>query len=193
MRLYTRSGDKGKTRVIGGTREKDDIRIQAYGTCDELNAFVGKAAVTLPPTLFPDIKPELVRIQHELFDCGSDLSSVKETAEWKVDEPMVTFLEEKIDAYTEEAPALQRFILPGGSEAAADLHICRTVARRTERLISSLQKVEPVNEYVLKYLNRLSDYFFAAARVANARQSVSDVEYERSAVVFQDTQNKNNS
>ncbi|WP_093335559.1 cob(I)yrinic acid a,c-diamide adenosyltransferase [Salibacterium halotolerans] len=184
MRLYTRSGDKGRTRVIGGTRDKDDIRVEAYGTCDELNAFTAKAEAVLDKQLFPDIAAELTRIQHELFDCGSDLASVKEDAVWKMDDQPVSRLEKSIDVYTEEAPELQRFILPGGSSAAAELHICRTIARRTERIITALAKEETMNGEVLTYINRLSDYFFAAARVVNSRMNVADVEYERSAVVF---------
>ncbi|MDQ0299483.1 cob(I)alamin adenosyltransferase [Salibacterium salarium] len=189
MKLYTRSGDKGKTSVIGGKRDKDDIRIEAYGTCDELNAFVGRAAALLDYERFPDIKMELAQIQHELFDCGSDLSSIKKDTTFKVDESMITFLEERMDDYTEEAPSLQRFILPGGTSAAAELHVCRTVTRRAERLTAKLMREEEMNEDVFKYLNRLSDYFFAAARVVNYRLEIADVEYERSAIVFH-TSNK---
>ncbi|RSL32067.1 cob(I)yrinic acid a,c-diamide adenosyltransferase [Salibacterium salarium] len=184
MKLYTRSGDKGQTSIIGGKRDKDDIRIEAYGTCDELNAFVGRAAALLNEEMFSDIKSELITIQHELFDCGSDLSTVKKDATFKVDESMITFLEERMDDYTEEAPPLQRFILPGGTSAASELHVCRTVARRAERLTAKLMKEEAIHEEVFKYLNRLSDYFFAAARVVNYRLEIADVEYERSAIVF---------
>ncbi|MFD2704396.1 cob(I)yrinic acid a,c-diamide adenosyltransferase [Salibacterium lacus] len=190
MRLYTRSGDQGKTRVIGGTRDKDDIRIEAYGTCDELNACTAKAAAVLDDALFPDIAGELRRIQHELFDCGSDLSSIKEDAEWKMGCESITYLERRIDIYTEEAPALQRFILPGGTTASAELHICRTVARRAERQITTLAKMETINEEVQRYINRLSDYFFAAARIVNHRLDIADIEYKRSAVVFREGHNK---
>ncbi|WP_018922187.1 cob(I)yrinic acid a,c-diamide adenosyltransferase [Salsuginibacillus kocurii] len=184
MKLYTKKGDQGKTSIIGGRRDKDDIRIEAYGTCDELNAFVGQAVSSLSVETFPDLVQELVNIQHELFDCGSDLATVKENPEYKVTEDMTTFLEKRIDAYTEECSELKRFILPGGSQSAALIHVCRTVARRAERETARLNKEEEINLEVLKYLNRLSDYFFAAARVANHRLQVADVEYERSAIVF---------
>ncbi|RKD72888.1 ATP:cob(I)alamin adenosyltransferase [Sinobaca qinghaiensis] len=190
MKLYTRSGDKGTTGIIGGRRDKDHIRVEAYGTCDELNSFVGRAVALLDDEMFPDMKSELIRIQHELFDCGSDLANVKEDAEFKVTPEMVTALEEHIDEYIPQAPELQRFILPGGSIAAAEMHILRTVTRRTERLTAALMKEEPINEHVFKYLNRLSDYFFAAARVVNAREKVADIEYERSAIVFKGSRKK---
>ena len=102
---------------------------------------------------------------------------------------MVENLESRIDSYIEEAPPLERFILPGGSESAAAIHIARTVVRRAERCIVSLQKGE-INEVVLKYVNRLSDYLFAVARVINARLQVKDVEYNRSAIVFRDKKEK---
>lgn len=100
---------------------------------------------------------------------------------YKATEEMVAFLEQRIDAYIQEAPPLEKFILPGGSKAAAALHLARTVIRRAERCIVSLQKAEPINDVVLKYMNRLSDYLFSAARVVNARLGVKNVEYERSA------------
>ncbi len=187
MKLYTRTGDEGKTSVIGGRLMKDDIRVAAYGTTDEANSFVGVALTQLDDELFPDIKAELIKIQHELFDCGGDLATVKlrENHEYKATQDMVDFLEERIDVYIQEAPELERFILPGGSKAAATIHVCRTVTRRAERLITTLHReAEPVNPIVLKYINRLSDYFFAIARVINHRLHVKDVEYERSAIVF---------
>ncbi|WP_240377709.1 cob(I)yrinic acid a,c-diamide adenosyltransferase [Bacillus piscicola] len=192
MRLYTKTGDKGQTSLKGGRRSKSDLRVEAYGTCDELNSFVGRAAALLDDEVFPDIKPELVNIQHELFDCGSDLSTIRKEPEFKVKEEMITFLEERIDEYVKEAPELQRFILPGGSIASAELHVCRTVARRTERLCAALMDKEEINQEVFKYLNRLSDYFFAVARVVNYRQQVRDVEYERSAIVFRKPKQKKN-
>ena len=101
---------------------------------------------------------------------------------------MITYLEEQIDRYTEEAPALERFILPGGSQAAATLHIVRTIARRAERqVVSLLKQDETTSELALQYLNRLSDYFFAVARIVNYRAGINDVEYERSAIVFRES------
>ncbi|WP_078553215.1 cob(I)yrinic acid a,c-diamide adenosyltransferase [Bacillus alkalicellulosilyticus] len=192
MRLYTRTGDEGKTSVIGGRLFKDDMRVEAYGTTDELNSFVGVAITQLDEKVFPDIQAELVKIQHELFDCGGDLAMVKETDKrsYKVTEDMITFLEERIDEYIKEAPELERFILPGGSPVAATLHVCRTITRRAERRITTLQLAGESNPIVLKYINRLSDYFFAIARVANSRLGVQDVEYERSAIVFREGKRK---
>lgn len=190
MKLYTRTGDEGKTSVIGGRLDKDHIRVEAYGTTDELNSFVGLAVTKLDQPLFPDILGELEKIQHELFDCGGDLALVSTKYPYKATDEMVTFLEERIDAYIVEAPELEKFILPGGSEAAAIAHVCRTVTRRAERLVVQLQKIDDTNPIVLKYLNRLSDYFFAIARVINHRYGVKDVEYERSALVFRDKNGK---
>ena len=192
MRLYTRTGDEGKTSVIGGRLAKDDTRVVAYGTTDEVNCFVGQAITQLDPEVFPDIIEELVKIQHELFDCGGDLAMLKVSEErpYKAKEEIVTYLESRIDEYIKEAPELERFILPGGAPAAATLHVCRTVTRRAERYASRLQREAETNPIVLKYLNRLSDYFFAIARVVNARLGVKDVEYERSAIVFREGKRK---
>ncbi|MBU7593343.1 cob(I)yrinic acid a,c-diamide adenosyltransferase [Metabacillus halosaccharovorans] len=184
MNLYTRTGDSGKTSIIGGRVDKDHLRVEAYGTIDEANSFIGQAMTFLTDPIFQDIYQELEKIQHELFDCGGDLAVVKEKYPYKAKEEMVTLLEERIDHYVKEAPPLEKFILPGGSNAAAVIHIARTVTRRAERCTVSLQKEMDINDVVLKYLNRLSDYLFAVARVINFRLGVKDVEYERSALVF---------
>ncbi|MGQ4664417.1 cob(I)yrinic acid a,c-diamide adenosyltransferase [Metabacillus halosaccharovorans] len=184
MNLYTRTGDSGKTSIIGGRVDKDHLRVEAYGTIDEANSFIGQAMTLLTDPIFQDIYQELEKIQHELFDCGGDLAVVKEKYPYKAKEEMVTLLEERIDHYVKEAPPLEKFILPGGSNAAAVIHIARTVTRRAERCTVSLQKEMDINGVVLKYLNRLSDYLFAVARVINFRLGVKDVEYERSALVF---------
>lgn len=184
MNLYTRTGDSGKTSIIGGRVDKDHLRVEAYGTIDEANSFVGQAMTLLTDPLFEDIYNELEKIQHELFDCGGDLAVVKEKYPYKTTADMVEFLEKRIDYYVKEAPKLERFILPGGSPASAAIHLARTVTRRAERCTVSLQKEMVINDIVLKYLNRLSDYFFAISRVINHRLGVKDVEYERSALVF---------
>ncbi|WP_020059642.1 cob(I)yrinic acid a,c-diamide adenosyltransferase [Bacillus sp. 123MFChir2] len=186
MKLYTKTGDKGRTSLIGGRVDKDDLRVEAYGTLDEANSFIGHAMTLLQGELFQDIYQELEKIQHELFDCGGDLAIVKKKISYKVTEDIITFLEKRIDVYVKEAPLLERFILPGGSEGAAIIHIARTVTRRAERSIVSLKKQDEINEHVLQYVNRLSDYLFAVARVVNARSHVNDVEYKRSAIVFRD-------
>lgn len=188
MKIYTRTGDKGQTGIIGGRVEKDDLRVEAYGTVDELNGFVALAQAELDIENNKDIADDLIKIQHELFDLGGDLASVVEKRPDKMKPEMITYLEEQIDRYTEEAPPLEKFILPGGSKASATLHVVRTITRRAERLVVSLMKQdETTSELALQYLNRLSDYFFAVARIVNYRASIKDVEYERSAVVFRES------
>lgn len=185
MRIYTRTGDKGQTGVIGGRVDKDDARVEAYGTTDELNCFVGQAISVLPEETFADLKADLQTIQHELFDCGSDLALLKpELRPYKVTADLVDKLEAWIDKYDAETPDIEKFILPGGSAASSLLHVCRTVCRRAERRVVTLSKQAEINEEVRRYLNRLSDLFFTVARTANHRQGVPDVEYARSADVF---------
>ncbi|URM32907.1 cob(I)yrinic acid a,c-diamide adenosyltransferase [Cytobacillus firmus] len=191
MKLYTRTGDEGKTSIIGGRVEKDDVRVEAYGTVDEVNCFVGQAMTQLDPAIFQDVLEDLEKIQHELFDCGGDLANVTKKRELKLTKESVDYLETKIDRLIEEAPKLERFILPGGAPASASIHIARTVTRRAERLVVSLKKADPDTSAVaLKYLNRLSDYFFALARVINFRLNQKDVEYVRSANVFREGKRK---
>ncbi|KOP79601.1 cob(I)yrinic acid a,c-diamide adenosyltransferase [Cytobacillus solani] len=191
MKIYTRTGDKGKTSIIGGRVDKDDIRVEAYGTVDEANCFVGQAMTQLDPAIFQDVLEDLEKIQHELFDCGGDLANVTKNRELKLTMEAVEYLEKRIDAFTEEAPKIERFILPGGTPASASIHIARTVTRRAERLVVSLMKADPeVSEISLKFINRLSDYFFALARVINFRLNQKDVEYIRSAKVFREGKRK---
>lgn len=186
MKLYTKTGDRGKTSLIGGRADKDHLRVEAYGTLDEANSFIGLAQSYLKAeeALFHDILSELTAIQHELFDCGSDLAHVNVQEEGKLKAESITMLEERIDAYVEEAPQLTKFILPGGTEPASFLHAARTVIRRAERKIVALAKEEDIPPLALPYVNRLSDYLFAAARIVNHRLGEVDVEYERSADVF---------
>ncbi|GFN30922.1 cob(I)yrinic acid a,c-diamide adenosyltransferase [Paenibacillus xylaniclasticus] len=186
MRLYTKTGDGGTTSLKGGRVSKDDSRVEAYGTIDELNSYVGIAAAQA--AALPQVQAladELIEIQQELFDCGSDLAfSAPAEPHYKVTSDMIVRLESWIDAHSDAAPAIKRFILPGGSPLSASLHVCRTVCRRAERCIVTMGSEHPVPSDVLKYVNRLSDYFFAAARAANAALGVPDTEYVRSANVF---------
>lgn len=185
MKLYTKTGDTGKTSIIGGRVDKDHARVEAYGTIDELNSFIGKAVTELDKGIFADILTDLESIQHELFDGGGDLANVMKNRVYKLTEAPIEVLEKRIDKLAEEAPALTKFILPGGSQAAATLHIARTIARRAERqTVTLMREVEDVSPIVQKYLNRLSDYLFAAARVVNFRLNIGDVEYVRSGDVF---------
>ncbi len=185
MKLYTKTGDTGKTSLMGGRVRKDHLRVEAYGTIDELNSFIGKAVSELDEALFQDLLTDLETIQHELFDCGGDLANVIKERKYKLQETSIEVLEKRIDVLSEEAPPLKRFILPGGTPAAATLHIARTVTRRAERqVVTLINEIEDVPTIVQKYLNRLSDYFFAAARVVNFRMNVKDIEYIRSGDVF---------
>lgn len=185
MSIYTRSGDQGQTSVIGGRVNKDDVQVEAYGSIDELNSFVGQAASLSDEETFGDLRAQLLQIQQELFDCGSDLAYVKlSESRYKVTPELAERLEEWIDRHVSEHPPLEKFILPGGTPLAAALHVCRTVCRRAERRVVTLSMGKEINAEALKYLNRLSDYFFAAARTANHRRQVADVEYVRSRKVF---------
>ena len=170
-KIYTRTGDKGTTALGNGERvAKHDARVNAYGTSDELNATVGVARLHAEG----DMDQRLSLIQNDLFDLGADLcrpdmasDAEAEYTPLRVVEAQVNRLEAEIDAMNASLSPLRSFILPGGSALSAHLHICRTVARRAERLATELAEVEDVNPLAVKYLNRLSDWFFVAARTAN--------------------------
>ncbi|MBE3551924.1 MAG: cob(I)yrinic acid a,c-diamide adenosyltransferase [Kyrpidia tusciae] len=191
MSIYTRSGDRGRTRLVGGVRDKDDIRVEAYGTVDEANAFVGEAISRLDPVRDGDLAGHLLEIQQELFDCGADLAALPGKRPYKVHAEMINRLEPLIDSYLAEARPVERFILPGGHPAAAALHVCRVLVRRAERRVVTLSQREEINPEVLRYLNRLSDFFFAAARAINARTGTGDIEYVRSPIVFRNSGGQN--
>ncbi|QHQ37114.1 cob(I)yrinic acid a,c-diamide adenosyltransferase [Algicella marina] len=170
-RIYTRTGDAGETALGNGTRvPKHSLRVEAYGTVDEANAAVGLARLHAGG----ELDEGLSRIQNDLFDLGADLcrpDMEKDTeAEYpplRMTESQVKRLESEIDHYNADLSPLRSFILPGGTPLAAHLHLCRTVTRRAERLAVALAQVETVNEHAVKYLNRLSDYFFVIGRTAN--------------------------
>lgn len=188
MKIYTRTGDKGKTRIIGNdVLYKSAQRIEAYGSVDELNSLVGVVIADLNENT-KVLQDELTEIQQLLFDCGTDLAISKDDKKhdfiFTEDKKYVDWLEKKIDEYTAKVPKIKKFILPGGSKTAASLHYARTVTRRVERQIVALLQEEPINDYVLKFINRLSDYFFAAARYANVLDGVEDVQYRNSKPVF---------
>lgn len=184
MRLYTRTGDEGQTGVIGGRVNKDDVRVEAYGTTDEVNAFVSEAIIRMDSQTHQDMIQDLTEIQHELFDAGGDLAQAGKKRQYKVTAEMVSRLEEWIDRYDQEAPEIRRFILPGGSPVSSALHVCRVLTRRAERKVVTLAREQETNDEVRRYLNRLSDFFFAIARAANVRAGVKDVEYKRGGEVF---------
>jgi len=166
-RIYTRGGDTGETSLGDGSRtSKLDCRIGAFGTVDELNAQLG---LVLAEEVAEGVRPILERVQNELFDVGADLSvPYGVTDRLRVTQEQIDALEEACDAFNADLPELKSFVLPGGTESAARLHVARTVCRRAERdtLLAS-QEVE-LNPLVLVYLNRLSDLLFILARAANA-------------------------
>lgn len=169
-RIYTRTGDDGTTGLGNGERrKKHDLRVEAYGTVDEANAAIGVARLHLAGG---ELDGELAEIQNDLFDAGADLATPEdksgETRErLRVAPAQVERLERAIDALNARLSPLRSFVLPAGSAAAAHLHLARTIVRRAERRISELGASEPVNPQALRYLNRLSDYLFVAARIAN--------------------------
>lgn len=170
-KIYTRTGDKGDTALGNGTRvAKHDARVNAYGTSDELNAFIGVARLSAEG----ETDAALSRIQNDLFDLGADLcrpdmdkDAEAEYPPLRIAQSQVDRLESEIDVMNKALAPLRSFVLPGGSALAAHLHVCRTVARRAERLATELATVEEINPVAVTYLNRLSDWFFVASRQAN--------------------------
>lgn len=168
-RVVTRTGDGGKTSLIGGERvSKGSLRVDSYGEVDELNSCLGLAAAWLQDQGAAELLPP---IQHRLFTVGADLAAPEGVAVPRVEESHVTELEQVMEGLMEELPPLEEFILPGGGPAGAALHLARTVARRAERSAVALASHEPVNEQAIIYLNRLSDFLFVLARVVNRRQN----------------------
>jgi len=180
-RIYTKAGDKGQTSLVGGQRvSKDALRIECYGTVDELNAFVGMACVSAKVELSP-LALILRRVQHELFNLGSILATLPENVHPK--QPRVTQveiqqLESEIDSMNAHLPPLRSFVLPGGSRLNTELHVCRTVCRRAERIAVRLARDEQIPAEVVQYLNRLSDAFFVWSRWANQQLGAPEVLWE---------------
>ena len=189
-RIYTRTGDGGQTHLVGGQRvPKDDLRIDCYGTVDELNAFVGVARVTAGELATRDQRLAefaaiLKRVQHELFNLGSILATLPEDVHPK--QPRVTDteteqLEREIDKANEELAPLRSFVLPGGSRLEAELHVCRTVCRRAERLLVRLAREQVVPSEAVRYLNRLSDALFVWSRWVNHALGAPETLWEPNA------------
>lgn len=173
MKIYTKTGDTGETGLFAGGRvPKDDVRLHAYGTVDELNSILGLAIAS---NIHPDLAAFMQRIQRELFTVGADLATPLDASpEWihRLNGKFTEQLEHDIDKFEEELPPLTNFILPGGTQAAAFLHQARTVCRRAERWVVSIK--EDVNPHVIVYLNRLSDWLFVLSRVENIRSGVEE-------------------
>lgn len=187
MKIYTRTGDKGETGLIGGIRvSKNDPRIVAYGCVDELNSNIGLVIALLKNrNLFSDLVDILILIQNELFIVGSDLADPNYSLENKYETPrvhekMALHLESIIDIFEKELKPITFFILPGGSIEASSLHVTRSIARRTETAVAMLSKDQTINPAILIYLNRLSDFMFIAARLLNKRLGIEDVAWKPS-------------
>lgn len=184
-RIYTRTGDKGETRLVGGQKiAKDDLRIDCYGTVDELNAFVGAARVIAEQARLQEFAATLKRVQHELFNLGSILATLPEDVHPK--QPRITAseiakLEQEIDAANEQLSPLRSFVLPGGSRLDAELHICRTICRRAERLLVALAREQQVPSEAIQYLNRLSDALFIWSRWVNHALGAAESLWEPNA------------
>jgi cob(I)alamin adenosyltransferase len=186
-RIYTRRGDTGETSLVGGQRvPKNVLRIECYGTVDELNSLVGLACVSLEQLhpMVPDTKrllDILRRVQHELFNLGSILATLPEDVhpnQPRVTSAEVAQLEREIDEMNEALAPLRSFVLPGGSRVNAELHLCRTVCRRAERIAVSLAREEKVPDEAIGYLNRLSDAFFVWSRWVNHKLGSPEVLWE---------------
>lgn len=179
MKIYTKTGDKGETGLVGGKRiSKAALRIQAYGDVDETNAAIGLVKSFLD-SADTDVSQNLTAIQNDLFVIGAELATPMDY-HGKRDIPKIGLgavrkLEDWIDHYDSSLPKLQHFILPSGGKAGAFLHFARTVCRRAEREVVRFSKEEPLRENILVYLNRLSDLLFVLARVINGRQSQPEI------------------
>jgi cob(I)alamin adenosyltransferase len=177
-RVYTRQGDAGDTSLAGGQRvPKDSRRIEAYGTVDELNAFVGLARESAAG----DLRGILLRVQHELFNLGSILATLPEDVhprQARITAAEIARLEEEMDRANEVLPPLRSFVLPGGSRLNAELHVCRTVCRRAERQVTALAREEPVPAEAVQYLNRLGDAFFVWSRWASRLSGAPETLWE---------------
>ena len=199
MKIYTKTGDKGLTGLIGGKRiSKSDNRIVAYGSVDELNSYIGLSLSLLSKyntslsssssssstitSSFSDIVATLSRIQNELFVIGSDLADpdLSKSSSLRVQPNMITVLENDIDNYEKELSPITYFILPGGSIESSNLHIARSIARRAETNVAklSLEEATMVNDLVLVYLNRLSDLLFVLSRTINKRLQITDIAWK---------------
>jgi cob(I)alamin adenosyltransferase len=180
-RIYTKAGDQGQTHLAGGQRvSKDSLRIECYGTVDELNAFVGMAVISSTEAA-PELAAILLRVQHELFNLGSILATRPEDVHPKqarITPAEIEQLEKEIDRMNADLAPLRSFVLPGGSRLNTELHACRTICRRAERIAVSLAREESIPPETIQYLNRLSDAFFVWSRWVNHVLGIAEVLWE---------------
>ncbi len=180
MKIYTKTGDKGETGLFGGERvSKNSLRIEAYGTIDELNAFIGLAVIEVSDK---SVKNLLQKIQNWLFTIGADLATpdnekTKKLNVFRTPDEYYSYIEKEIDNYEGKLEELKNFILPGGTKGAVLLHICRTITRRTERMVVALNSTVKIGNNIIIFLNRLSDLFFVLARFDNAVTGTPDIEW----------------
>jgi len=171
MPIYTKFGDQGRTALIGGgVVSKDDLRVEAYGNVDELNAFLGVILISIKPGALSD---SLSRIQRDLFVVGAHLAT-KGSRSRSISPSRIGEIEEEIDGIEEVLPRLTHFVIPGGSNEAALLHLARTICRRAERSIVRLSRKEKINPSIIVYMNRIGDLFFVQARMVNYRKKVPE-------------------
>lgn len=183
-KIYTKTGDQGESSLFSGQRvSKDHLRLEAYGTIDELNSFLGKAlsSAQIDPQL-KGLSQNIILIQNSLFILGSHMACDDQNLSARLpslDQEAINQLERQMDQWTAQLPELKEFILPGGTSLGADLHLARTVCRRAERRIVSLQKEVPLNKDFIIYLNRLSDWLFLAARFVNWSKNIPEVKWQQ--------------
>ncbi len=185
MKIYTKSGDRGKTGVIGRERLlKSHPRVCAYGSVDEVNSWVGCLLAELPDDTFSQLKEELHLMQILLFDLGTDLATIKDAKPYILGEAELKWIENLIDTYQEKVPVIEKFILPGGSVISSHFQIARTVIRRAEREVTELLVADEINNYAYKIINRLSDLFFVWGRYVSMVEGKNEDFYERAGKVF---------
>jgi cob(I)alamin adenosyltransferase len=182
LKIYTKTGDKGDTGLIDGSRiSKSDLRIIAYGVVDEANSHIGLIISNIEKnSIFDDVKKILLNVQQDLFVLGAELANPNTLKDGNmlVKREMISTIEKYIDNFESELAPLSNFILPGGSIESSLLHICRTVVRRAETSAVALSKEQKINQEILTYLNRISDLFFVLARVTNKRQKRNDIPWK---------------
>ena len=180
MKIYTKTGDKGETGLFGGERvSKNNLRLNAYGSIDELNSFLGLAIIEVTSE---EIKNVLIDLQNKLFVLGADLATpeTEKNAKLKITrlpDLYISEIEQTIDKFEERLDELKNFVLPGGSRGSALLHICRTISRRAEREIVALKNAEYIGDNIIIFLNRLSDLFFVLSRFENKYSNIPDTKW----------------
>lgn len=182
--VYTRTGDRGRTSLVGGTRvSKTDLRLEAYGTIDELNSFLGMLRCYMEPGSDSDF---VLRVQNCLFSVGGYLATDSSRTDLKISctvtPQMVYSMEHEIDVIDSQLPPLKAFVIPGGSKAASYCHICRTVCRRAERMVLRLAENVEIDDILLSYLNRLSDYLFVLSRKMNYDTKNKEIFWDKSCM-----------